>query len=143
MKWLFSILIALAGAAMASDEVFKRGPFEVRVTPFPSTFLTPDIASTYGLVRSETQALLNLSVYDTRLQSAVKTVPARISGSHQNLLGQAFDLTFQTIDEGDAIYYLAPFRISDDEIMRFTIEVTPDGSNQAIDLKFNQTFYRQ
>ncbi|MGB0957179.1 MAG: DUF4426 domain-containing protein [Litorivicinus sp.] len=143
MKWLVMLWALATTAVHASDEVFKRGPYEVRVTPFPSTFLTPEIASRYGFARSETQALLNLSVYDTRLEGAVKTIAATISGSHQNLIGQAFELSFQTIDEGVAIYYLAPFRISDDEVMRFDLEIIPEGTNTAIDVTFNQRFYRQ
>lgn len=143
MKIVLMALMVWASQALATDEVFKRGPFEVRVTPFPSTFLSPEMAQQYGLARSETQAILNLSVYDTRLERAVKTVPARLNGQQANLLGQAFELEFQTIDEGEAIYYIAPFRISDQDTVRFTIEVLPEGERVPVDVKFSQKFYQQ
>lgn len=139
----FLLGVLLAGPALATDEVFTSGPFEVRVTPFPSTFLTPELAKKYGLPRSETQAVLNLSVYDTRIEAAVKTVPAQLTGQHRNLIGQAFGLEFQTIDEGEAIYYVAPFRISDEEIMTFEIEALPEGARFPVNVRFNQKFYRQ
>ncbi|MGB0965780.1 MAG: DUF4426 domain-containing protein [Litorivicinus sp.] len=143
MKSILGCLLLLAGLAQASDEVFSRGDFEVRVQPFPSTFLTPQLARQYNLPRSQTQAVLNLSVYDTRLERAVKTIPASVQGSHSNLLGQSFELEFQTIDEGEAIYYIAPFRISDDELMRFDITVLPQDSTREIDVQFQQKFYAQ
>lgn len=143
MRFLIGLVVMVASLAHATDEVFTRGAYEVRVTPFPSTFLTPELAQEYGLVRSETQAILNLSVYDTRLDRAVKTVPAQLSGSHSNLLGQSFELEWQTIDEGEAIYYIAPFRISDDEIMRFSIEALPEGGQFPVDVSFSQKFYAQ
>lgn len=143
MKQILMTLLLWAGLAQATDEVFTQGPFEVRVTPFPSTFLTPDLAQKYGLPRSETQAVLNLSVYDTRLEQAVKTVPAQLTGQHRNLIGQAFSLEFQTIDEGDAVYYVAPFRISDEEVMNFEIEALPENARFPVTVKFNHKFYRQ
>lgn len=140
---LLALSMLLAPAAMATAEVFTRGPFEVRITPFPSTFLTPEIAAEYGLTRSESQAILNISVYDTRLERAVKTVPATLSGTRQNLLGQAFNLRFQEVREGDAVYYLVPFRISDDEIINVELEAIPEGDTRAVTARFSQRFYKQ
>lgn len=143
MKVLLAVLTLLSTLAHATDEVFTRGPYEVRVTPFPSTFITPELAQKYGISRSETQALINVSVYDTRLERAVKTVPAALSGQHANLIGQAFELEFQTIDEGEAIYYIAPFRISDEETMRFSLEALPEGAQFPVEVSFTQKFYKQ
>lgn len=144
MRVLLVLLsILMAPLASATAEVFTRGPFEVRITPFPSTFLTPEIASEYGLTRSESQAILNISVYDTRLERAVKTVPATLSGTRQNLLGQAFNLEFQEVREGDAVYYLVPFRISDDEIINVQLEATPEGETLTVSARFSQKFYKQ
>lgn len=143
MKFLLVCLTLLSSLAHATSEVFTQGPYEMRITPFPSTFLTPELAQKYGITRSETQAIINVSVYDTRLERAVKTVPAALTGSHANLIGQAFELEFQTIDEGEAIYYIAPFRISDEETMRFTLEALPEDARIPVEARFTQKFYKQ
>ena len=48
MKIVLMTLLVWASQALATDEVFKRGPFEVRVTPFPSTFLSRKWLSNTG-----------------------------------------------------------------------------------------------
>ena len=107
MKIVLMALMVWASQALATDEVFKRGPFEVRVTPFPSTFLSPEMAQQYGLARSETQAILNYRSMTRGSNRALKrSGPTQRPASQP--AGQAFELEFQTIDEGEAIYYIAP-----------------------------------
>ncbi len=45
------------------------------------------------------------------------------------------------IDEGDAIYYIGEVAIANRETLVFDISVTPDGSNQANDVRFKRQFF--
>lgn len=98
------------------------GSFEIHYNVFPSTFLTPKIATLYGFQRSQYSSLLNISVIDKR-HSSITGVPVIIEGSAKNLLGQPTSLVFQKIDEGDAIYYIAPIPHRNEETLTFDIHI--------------------
>ena len=64
-----------------------------------------------------------------------------ITGFSKNLLGQTQTLTFREIDEGDdAIYYLAPVRVSSEEEIQIALKVTPVNA-RAIDVNFKHRVY--
>jgi len=142
MRHLISALLCSWTFATNATEIVREQGFEVQVQPFPSTFLTQDVASTYGFERSRRQALINVVVLkiqpDGRAQGAVT---AAVTGFSKNLLGQTQTLTFREIDEGDdAIYYLAPMRVSSEEEIQIVLEVTPVNT-QAIDVNFKHRVY--
>ena len=61
-------------------------------------------------------------------------------GSFKNLLGQNQVLTFKEVDEGDAVYYLAQFAITGQEVLRFDLQLT-DAEGKTHVLKFNQEVF--
>jgi len=67
-------------------------------------------------------------------------VRAKLNGTVKNLPGQILRLNFEEVIEGDAVYYLAQTRFSDQELMRFKINfVGPDGVENKLD--FDQKLY--
>ena len=130
----------ITSIALATEIVTAPG-VEVRIQPFPSTFLTPTIARQYGLERSRRLTLINLVVVDTSTGPSGPAIPAVISGFVKNLLGQTQPLNFQEIREGEgAVYYLAPVRVASEELLRFTMTVTPQDT-QPIDIQFEHRVY--
>lgn len=125
-----------------ATEMVREQGFEVQIQPFPSTFLTQDVASTYGFERSRRQALINVVVLKIQPDGqAGGAVAAAVTGFSKNLLGQTQTLTFREIDEGDdAIYYLAPVRVSSEEEIQIVLEVTPVNA-RAIDVNFKHRVY--
>ena len=68
-------------------------------------------------------------------------MPASVTGFSKNLLGQTQTLTFREIDEGDdAIYYLAPVRVTSEEEIQIILEVIPT-NGKAIDINFKHQVY--
>lgn len=63
-----------------------------------------------------------------------------VRGTFKNLLGQSETLHFKEIDEGNAVYYLAQFAISSQELLRFDLQVT-DSDGKTHNLKFNQEVF--
>lgn len=112
------------------------GNWEVHYIALNSTFLTPQIAKNYGIVRSRYNALINISVLDKQSKVAQSVV---LRGQAKNLLGVVKTLAFKQVEEGEAIYYLAVLPFSDLEQYRFTVEIS-DGQIQK-KLKFQQKFY--
>ena len=135
------ITLLLSGTVFANDQggQFKQlGDWEVHYIAFPSTFLQPNIAKHYGLERSKYSGVLNISVLDSRH----KDKPAQqveIVGQARNLLGNTVSLDFKEVVEGDAVYYIAPIKFTNEEIYRFNIDLKQ--GRQQHTLKFQQKFY--
>jgi hypothetical protein len=138
---IFALFVFWTYSTRATEIVRDQG-FEVQVQPFPSTFLTQDVASTYGFERSRRQALLNVVVLKIQTDGQARgAIPATVSGFSKNLLGQTQTLTFKEIDEGEgAIYYLAPVRVTSEEEIQVNLEVVPQNA-RAIDVNFKHRVY--
>jgi len=114
------------------------GDHELNYSLFPSTFLLPEVAATYELKRSKYESLLNVSVSP---KGKYGGLPIELNGYVTNLLQQQKPLEFTRIQEADTVYYLAPVRISGEELVHFTLEVKPEGEAQATTIKFTSKLY--
>ncbi|MCQ8878143.1 DUF4426 domain-containing protein [Pseudoalteromonas shioyasakiensis] len=145
MKKLASILFfALAGITFTahSEQIqgaqYKElGPWQVHYIAFPSTFVQPKIAQAYGLERSNYKGIVNISILKNDADNTAQT--ASLSGTAKNLLGNKQVLEFKEVVEGDSIYYLAQVKFTNEEILRFDIEIKQN--NQFQKLQFQQKFY--
>lgn len=129
---------ALAILAFSANAEQKKtlGNWDVHYMVVGTPFLTPDVAANYGIVRSKFNALINISVLDSKTGTAQR---ADVTGVAKNLIGNSKKLTFKKVEEGDAIYYLAVLPFRDQETFRFEIDVRK-GSNQQT-LRFQQKMY--
>ncbi|WP_086929570.1 DUF4426 domain-containing protein [Agarilytica rhodophyticola] len=114
------------------------GDFAVNHVVFNSTFVLPEVAKIYKLKRSKYESLLNISVNRKNIPG---TVGAKLSGTVTNLLQQQKSLKFIEIKEENSIYYLAPIRIANEEVLHFSITLRPDGTDEDLTFKFSQTVY--
>lgn len=137
--WLSLLLISLVALPSWAGQSKTIKEVEVHYSAFNSTFLTPKVARSYKLKRNGYSAILNISVLDN-YQAGKPAITATLSGHAKNLIGQTRALSFREIKEGDAIYYLAEFPISDEENLTFDIDVNA-GNKGAGKLKFTQKFY--
>jgi hypothetical protein len=137
LPWLLIAGLLLPLAPSAQAEQFRRlGAWDVHYVVIRTSFLKPDIAARNNIVRGPDRALLNISV----LGQDGQPVAAELSGTVRNLLEQVTPLEFQTVREGEAIYYLAQIRHTDRETLRFAIDIVPpDGITQQ--LRFQQQLY--
>ncbi|WP_079253739.1 DUF4426 domain-containing protein [Endozoicomonas arenosclerae] len=144
---LWTSMVSVANAApipeakVMNDKPVRFGDYEVSYSAFPSTFIQPDIAKTYNLERGPKNGLVNIAVRNVKNSEEGKAVKVTFDGKAVNLLGQQSALKFKEIKEGDAIYYLAGFRFSHQELLKFSVKVQPEGSTQSHTLQFSQTFY--
>ena len=135
MRYLLAMCMSFFMAFTVHADVVRKqsyGPLDVHYNIFNSTFLQPDTAKAVGLNRSKNQAVLNVSMV-----KAGKGQKGAVSGNFKNLLSQIETLTFKEVDEGDAVYYLAQFAITGQEILRFELQVT-DSEGKIHLLKFTQ-----
>lgn len=129
--------LALLFAYQANAEQKQElGSWEVHYIALNSTFLTPQVAKQYGIVRSKFNGLINISVLNRQDKTAQSVV---LTGEAKNLLGVVKNLKFKQVTEGKAIYYLATLPFSDREQYRISININ-DGLEQK-NLKFQHKFY--
>lgn len=138
MRYLLALSLSFFMVFTVHADVVRKqsyGPLDVHYNIFNSTFLQPETASAVGLNRSKNQAVINVSmVKDAKGQKGA------VVGNFKNLLGQIETLTFKEVDEGAAVYYLAQFAITGQEILRFELQVT-DADGKTHLLKFNQEVF--
>ncbi|MFB9886143.1 DUF4426 domain-containing protein [Balneatrix alpica] len=125
----------LAGWAQAEQKQ-DFADYSVHYSALNTSFLTPEVAQAYGIIRSNSRGLLNIAV-----QHQGKPSTALVSGQVTNLIGQIRELSFKEVREQDAIYYLSEFGFTNDELLTFKLSIQPDVNASAHELQFQQRFY--
>lgn len=141
MKWFLGVFTALLVSFAHADQVTEFGQYQLHYNTFESTFLTPQIANQYGLTRSKGRGLLNVAVTTQDQGALPQSQRAIVSAKVTNLLGQIVSLEFMTIEEGDSIYYLAPFTKTNDEILKFTVQAKVSADSQPMTVTFQRHVY--
>jgi hypothetical protein len=140
---LFPALILSSVFVLAASESIgdKNGNYTVYYQAVNSTFVTPEIAEQYGIVRSDRRAFLNISVVKSEDGGATSAVSASISGGKRNLLGQTGNIEFREIREASAIYYIGEFDFSNAEMVRFSVDVQPEQSGPPHEIRWESRMY--
>ena len=131
-----AIAMACLSISVFAEQKQTLGEWDVHYMVVGTPFLTPEVAASYGIVRSKFNALVNISVLNKTSGEAQR---ADVTGTAKNLLGNTRKLTFKKVEDGDAIYYLAVLPFRDQETFRFDIDVQKGASKQT--LKFQQKMY--
>ena len=126
---------------ISTTETF--GEYTVHYTVFNSTDIPAKVAEAYKLVRGKDRALVNISLTKTENGATSLGLPAQISGKTRNLMQQQQTLKFIEINEGEAVYYLAPFVFNNEEVLHFDIQAIPAASAKPFKVTFNRTLYAQ
>ncbi len=141
MKTLIFFVLLYSAFAFSQEAVPLKTETEIdgyviRHVLFNSTFVLPEVAKQYKLKRSNYESLLNISVNKKGVHGGL---PVKLQGTAKNLMQQLKTLEFKEISEKDTVYYLAPVRVSGEELMHFDITVQVNG--QSLPLKFSQKVY--
>lgn len=140
MAVIIALFVALPVTADISSHQ-KFGDYTVHFSVFDSTFITPEVAKAYGLTRAGDRALVNISVTRTVDGKTSLGLPARISGTATNLIQQQRTLEFKMINEGEAAYYLAELRHTNEEVMSFLIDVQVDSNPAPLTVRFTRNLH--
>ncbi|MBN7797276.1 DUF4426 domain-containing protein [Parahaliea mediterranea] len=135
---LFTLLLACAPALAQQSERF--GPYELHYSVVNTTFLEPEVAARYGIVRGEKRAIVNLAVREHLAEGGAATRPMQLKGRTWDLM-QNQDLDFQEVREGPAVYYIAPFRFINREWRFFEVDFRPEGADTTYTFKFKHQLF--
>ncbi len=141
--FMVTLVLSLCGArfVIAEDNVKTFDDYEVHYSVFNSSFLTPEVAEAYNLVRSKSLAIMNISVLQKRKDGSMNSVPAIVTGEQYDLIRHD-PLDFFEVREQGTRYYLSSFEITHKTTIYFTvfIQVAPD--REPYKLKFNKLLYK-
>ena len=90
----------------ATESQKDFGDYVIYFNAINTDQLTPDIAKQYGIVRSRSQALLNVSLHHKLAGGGTEAVSGAVTASAVNLNGQLKSMTLREIKEDKAVYYI-------------------------------------
>ena len=140
----FLISILFAVPALQAQQFERFGGYEVHFNVLNTDQIPPTVAQGYGIKRSSSRALLNVTVLDARGESPPVPVQAQVSASAINLTGQLREIRMRQIkDPDDAIYYIGELPVHHLETYNFTVKAVVDGEAEPFEVKFRQQFYTE
>tara|TARA_B110000285_G_C14924701_1_gene514404 strand:+ start:462 stop:905 length:444 start_codon:yes stop_codon:yes gene_type:complete len=132
------LLLASLTPPCYAEQAIRSQNYDIHYNAFNTMMVPPEVAQSYGFTRARNRALLNISVLDSTTK---QPLPAVVTGTRTNIVGQLLPLEFVQVKEQNAIYYIAQLRFTEAEMWRFEVQVQPDLNSDAIPLKFSQSFY--
>jgi hypothetical protein len=107
--------------------------YVIHFNAFTTDQLAADVARNYGITRSKSRAMLNVTVLQKQENAQTRAVKAKVAVQARNLADQIKDLTLREIVEGDgeAIYYVGDTAVANGETLVFDIQATPEGGTPS------------
>ncbi len=155
-----SILVAGAGMAGCGDSVPENatvpqattsaentmtvGKHTIHINALSTDEVPPEVAKSFGIVRSQNRALLNVVVIDNDTNQRLET---DVSAKAVNLTGQLKNISLRKIeepgvdDEGVAIYYIGEVPVANRETLTFEVDVMLPDNDEPVVMKFTRQFY--
>jgi len=130
----------LAGVPAEAAE-YDAGRFVVHYTAIGTQELTPAVAETYGIARSPTRALLNVSIVRKVAHTTGTPIPALVQVTAVNQAGQFKPIAMRRVVEPPSVYYLGEVTVEDRETLSFELNVLAEGEQSPVRLRLQQQFF--
>lgn len=140
---LLLVLMALGSTGARAQQSQMFGPYELHYSVVNSTFLAPDVAAAYGIVRGEQRAILTLAVREHLAGGDNQPRSMQLQGRTWDLIQKSESLDFQEIREGQAVYYVAEFRFINEDWRFFEVHFRPEGAQQTYTFELKQQLYAE
>jgi hypothetical protein len=133
------LLMVIASGNVTAQQSERFGPYELHYSVVNTTFLSPEVAASYGLVRGNQRAILNLAVRE-HTDSGSEPRTMQLKGRTWDLI-QNQTLEFLEVREGEAVYYLADFKFINEEWRFFEVDFRPEGSQETYTFELKHQLY--
>lgn len=136
------LLATLADSAQA-EQSKTFGNYTVHYNAFTTDHLSPSIAKVYGISRSKSRALLNISILKKVMETSGSPVKAYVEATATNMNAQLRQLEVRELVESGqpgAIYYLAETAVGHGETLTYNISFIPEGETKPYNFSFRQQF---
>ena len=143
MKSLVKVLglMLLLPLSVLAENSTRTGGYTIHHNAITTESLPVQVATAYGIQRSKSRALLNVSVVRDEPGSMGTPVHAQIRAVARTLYGQIRPIELREIVEDQAIYYLADFPVAHREILLFEFEALPAGGRYPLRANMRQEFF--
>lgn len=135
-----AMLLLLAPFAVAENAT-RTGGYAIHHNAMTTDSLPAPMATAYGIQRSKSRALLNVSVIREEPGTIGTPVHADVRAVARNLFGQTRPIELREVVEDRAIYYIGTFPVTHREILTFDFEVLPRGGRYPLRATMRQEFY--
>jgi len=148
MKQFLTALILLGALSFSTageaQQAQDFGEYVVHYNALNTNLIPPQVAQGYGIQRSSSRALLNVTVLKKVMGSPGTPVAATVTATATNLTGQTREIDIRRASDPEgANYYLGEFPVHNLETYRFDIKVTVEGQSDPLVVKFEQQFYTE
>ena len=137
--WIFAAML-LMPLAMAENAT-RTGGYTIHHNALTTDSLPVQVATAYGIQRSKSRGMLNVSVIRDQPGTMGTPVRAQIRAIAKTLYGQIRPIEMREIVEDTAIYYIADFPVANREMLRFEFEIMPEGGRYPLRANMRQEFY--
>ena len=144
--FLMAILAGFLGLTANAEAQQSQdfGDYVVHYNALNTNFIPPQIAQGYGIKRSSSRALLNLTILKKVMDNPGTPVSAKVTASGTNLTGQRREIEIRELkDTEGAIYYIGEFPIHNLETYNFIVELQAEGEDEPLVVKFRQQFFTE
>lgn len=126
-------------ASAQQEAVIRSGDVTIRATAMPTASLSSEIASRYGIERSDSTVMLLVGV--RRGEDAQETaLPATITATATNLSGQRQTMALRELRSDGLLDYVGTVEVNLPDTLRFDLVVVPEGGTSST-LQFSREFY--
>ena len=148
MKRFAAGLILIAALVNSSLSLAQQsqdfGDYVVHYNALNTNLIPPQVAQAYGIQRSSSRALINVTVLKKVMDTPGTPVRAEVVADGTNLTGQRREIELREINEsGGAIYYIGELPVHNMETYRFAISVKVEGEDEPLMVRFKQQFYTE
>ena len=148
MKKLISSMILIGMLSLTTPGEAQQsqdfGQYVVHYNALNTSMIPPQVAKGYGIRRSSSRALLNITVLKKVMDTPGTPVKANVTASGTNLTGQRREIDIREIEDKEgAIYYIGEFPVHNLETYNFTIDVRLEAETDPLVVKFRQQFYTE
>jgi len=138
------LLTALTSLAATAQQAKEFDDYMIHYNAFSTSLLTPEIAKAYGIRRSASRALINISVMKKDSDQVTTPVSATVTAGGRNLTGQTRNIDMREVDNSEGPgYHIGELSVRNLETFDFTVLVTPEGITSPYVVKFRQQFFTE
>lgn len=142
--FLTAVMMFVLSGNLAAQQAQQFGNYTIHYNAISSNLIPAQVAQGYGIQRSDSRALLTITVLDTSSGETGEPVQAQVTAQAVNLTGQRRDIEMREISEPDgALYYIGVLPVYNRENYNFKISALVEGESEPFELEFRQEFYTE
>lgn len=135
------VLLLVVPLTAWAENSTHTGGYTIHHNALTTDNLPVQVASAYGIQRSKSRALLNVSIIRDEPGTTGVPVHAQIRAVAKTLYGQIRPIELYEVVEDNAIYYIADFPVAHRETLQFEFEILPEDARYPLRANMRQEFF--